>query len=95
MRPRRGQRQERVVVESASECLGWSASREGAAKDSKSKGIGVARVTYTASIWVMLVLTQTPLRRRMPNAKTLVTALKIIIWDGRLTGYVISISQRV
>jgi hypothetical protein len=46
VRPRQGQRQERVVVESASECLGWSASREGAAKDSKSKGIGVARVTY-------------------------------------------------
>ena len=49
----------------------------------------------TASIWVMLVLTQTPLRRRMPNAKTLVTALKIIIWDGRLTGYVISIDSRL
>ena len=41
----------------------------------------------------MLVLTQTPLRRRMPNAKTLVTTLKIIIWDGRLTGYVISIDS--
>ena len=48
----------------------------------------------------MLVLTQTPLRRRMPNAKTFVTALKIIILvqyttgNGRLAFYVISISQR-
>ena len=45
----------------------------------------ISKTMVTASIWVMLVLTQTPLRRRMPNAKTLVTALKIIIWDGRLT----------
>ena len=52
----------------------------------------------TASIWVTLVLTQTPHRRRMPNAKTLVTALNIRVQyttgNGRLALYVISISQR-
>jgi hypothetical protein len=64
---------------------------------SRALGITVSQLYCTASIWVTLVLTQTPHRRRMPNAKTLVTALNIRVQyttgNGRLALDVISISQ--